>query len=66
MLISMNFEEEVLKEEGLLGKHVPIIRFEYSPLGCELKKQTTLQKKKYQGLDKVYEFDETISKNDRK
>ena len=45
---------------------VAIIKiFEYSPLGSQLKMQTDIAKK-YQRLDKVYEFDETINKNDRK
>ena len=29
-------------------------RFEYSPLGKELKVQTDIAKKQYQGLDKIY------------
>ena len=28
--------------------------------------QTDISKKQYQGLDKIYEFDETINKNDKK
>ena len=28
--------------------------FEYSPLGSELKKQTDIAKKQYQGLDKIF------------
>ena len=31
-----------------------INRFEYSPFGSELKKQTDIVKKRYQRLDKVY------------
>ena len=48
-----------------LGKVATIKRFEYSPLGSELEKQTDIAKKHYQKLDKVYEFDEAINKNDR-
>ena len=33
-------------------------RFEYSPLGKELKAQTDTEKKQYQTLDKIYETDE--------
>ena len=38
------------------------------PLGSELEKQTDITKKQYQGLDKVYKFDEkeddeTMNKN---
>ena len=32
----------------------------------ELKKQTDIANKQYQVLDKIYEFDETISKEDKK
>ena len=33
-------------------------RFEYSPLGSELKKQTNIVEKQCQGLNKIYEFNE--------
>ena len=52
----------VLLETGLLEKALTIKRFEYSLLGIELKKQTDIAKERYQGLDKVYEFD---NKEDR-
>ena len=59
--------EKVLPEKGVLEKAATIKRFEYSPLGSELKKQIDIaNKKQYQGLDKVYEFDGTISKDDKK
>ena len=32
--------EDILPEKGLLEKAATIKRFEYSPLGCEFKKQT--------------------------
>lgn len=47
----------VLLETGLLEKALTIKRFEYSLLGIELKKQTDIAKERYQGLDKVYEFE---------
>ena len=40
-------------------------RFEYSPLGKELKAQTDIAKKLYQKLDDTDEFDETINKKSR-
>ena len=36
--------EDVLSEKGLLEKAATIKRFEYSPLGKELKKQTDIAK----------------------
>ena len=48
--------EDALPEIGLLEKSAKIKRFEYSPLGCELKKQTDAVGKQYQALNKVYEF----------
>ena len=44
----------VLLETGQLEKAATIKRFEYSPLGIELKKQTDIAKERYQGLDEVY------------
>ena len=42
-------------------------RFEYSPLVNELKKQTDIAKKQYQGLNNVHrfnrDFDEVMKKN---
>ena len=40
-------------------------KFEYSPLGIELKKQTDIAKHQYQGLGKVYEFDGKTIKYDK-
>ena len=37
-------------------------RFEYSPLGKELKKQTGFAEKQYQKLDNTYEFDKIVKK----
>ena len=50
----------------MLEKAAPIKRFEYSPLGKELKALADIAKKQDQGLDKIYEFDETVDKNDKK
>ena len=44
---------EFLTGKGQLEKAATIKRFEYSPLGSELKKQTDIAKKQYQGLEKV-------------
>ena len=38
-------------------KAATIKKFEYLPIGSELKRQTDSAKKKYQVLHKVYEFD---------
>ena len=48
--------KDVLPEKGLLEKAATIKRFEYSPLGNELKKQTDIAKKQYQGQDKTFSF----------
>ena len=40
----------------MLVKAFAIKRFEYSSLGSNLKKQTDIAKKLYQGLDKVFSF----------
>ena len=58
--------EGVSPEKGLLEKAAAIKEFEYSPLGGELKNQNDIAKKQYQGLDKVYTFDETVNKDDQK
>ena len=42
----------------MLEKAATFKRFEYLPLGKELKAQTDIAKKQYQILDKIYEFDE--------
>ena len=49
--------KDVLPEKGLLEKAATIKRFQYSSLGNELKKQTDIAKKEYQGLDTIYECD---------
>ena len=52
-------DPEVLPEKLLTKKAATIKKF-------ELKKQTVIAKKQNQGLDKVYEFDGTKSKDDKK
>ena len=57
----------MLLEKDLLETAATIKRFEYSPLGSELKNKLTLQKKK--GISKIRQgvwIDEAINKNDRK
>ena len=53
----------VLPEKYLLEKVAALERSEYSPLGCELKKQTCIVEKQYQGLNKHFEPDKKNSKN---
>ena len=47
--------KDVLPEEKLLEKAAAIKRFEYSPLGKELKKQASVAENQYQKFDKVFE-----------
>ena len=42
----------------MLEKAVVIKRFEYIPLGKELKKQTSVSEKRYQKFDNVFESNE--------
>ena len=42
--------KDVVREKDLIEKAATIKRFEYSPLGSELKKQTSMAKKTVQGL----------------
>ena len=61
--------KDVLVEEDLLEKAATIKRFEYSPLGSELKKQTNNVKKNIKAISKIRQgvwIDEAINKNDRK
>ena len=55
-------EKDVVVEKDLLKRTASMKRFEYSSLGKDSKAQTDIAKKQYQGLDKIYEFDETINK----
>ena len=45
--------KDVLTEEYLLEKAAAIKIFEYSLVGSELKKQTNVAEKQYQGLNKI-------------
>ena len=45
----------VLSERKLLEKACTIKKFEYSPVGTEFRKQTSVAEKQYQKLDKVFE-----------
>ena len=57
-------DENILSGKGLTEKTAIIKRFEYSssPLSSELKNQTNIADKQYQGLDKDHEFDGKIKK----
>ena len=46
----------------MLEKAATMRRFEYYPLGKELKAETNLAKKQYQNSDNTFEFDEIIKK----
>ena len=48
--------KDVLPEKDLLEKDATMKRFEYSPLGKELKAQTDIAKKQYQKLDDTDEL----------
>ena len=54
--------KDVLPEKELLEKSAALTKFEYSPLGSELKKQIELAKKQYQKLDNTDEVDKIINK----
>ena len=47
-------------QKDLLEKASALKRFEYSPVGSELKKQTNVAEKQYQKLDSTYEDDKII------
>ena len=48
----------VVTEKDLLEKAATMKRFEYSPLGKELKKQTSVAKKQFQSFNKGFNHDE--------
>ena len=50
--------KDVLPQKDLLEKVATMKRFEYSLLGKELKKQTSVAEKQYQGLNKLFKPDE--------
>ena len=47
--------KNVLSEKYLPEKAATIKRFEYSPLGNELKKETSFAEKRYQKFENVFE-----------
>ena len=49
--------KDVLPEKDWLEKATALKRFEYSPLGKELKKQSSVAEKQYQDFDKVLNYD---------
>ena len=55
-------DKDVLPEKSLPEKAAALKRFEYSLLGKELKKQTSVAEKQYQKLDNTFEFDKIIKK----
>ena len=56
--------KDVLPEKNLLDKAATMKRFEYLPLGKELKAKTDIakKKKKHKKLDDTYELDKIIKK----
>ena len=54
--------KKVLPEKELLEKAAIMKRFEFSPLGKELKGQTDIAKQQYQKLYDTYEFDKIMKK----
>ena len=59
-------DKDILPEKDLLEKAAAIERFKYSPLGKELKKQSSVAEKQYQKLDNVFDKkEEEKTKNKR-
>ena len=52
-------DKDVLPEKELLEKTTALKRFEYSPLGKDLKAQTSVAEKQYQEFILTYTFLET-------
>ena len=52
--------KDALLEKHLLGKAATMKRFEYCPLGKELKAQTDIAKKQYQTLGSTFEVNKII------
>ena len=52
-------DKDVLPEKELLEKATVLKRFEYSPLGKDLKAQTSVAEKQYQEFILTYTFLET-------
>ena len=57
--------KDVSPEKSLLEKAATTKRFEYSPLGKELKAQTDIAKKQYQGFFKSDEKEATLKNYDK-
>ena len=57
--------KDVLSEKHLLEKAAAIKRFEYSPLGKELKKQTSVLEKQYQKFNNYFESDKNEENNEK-
>ena len=54
--------KDLLTEKDLPEKTATMARFEYSPLGTELKAQIDIVKKQHQKLDDTFDFDKIIEK----
>ena len=52
--------KDVLPEKDLLEKAATLKRFEYSPLGKELKMQTSVGEKQHQSFDKIFNHEEPV------
>ena len=50
--------KDILSEKYLLEKAAAIKKYEYSLLGSELKKQTSVAENQHQGLNKLFKSDE--------
>ena len=68
-LLSGNFSKyefltgkDVLPEKYLLDKATTMKRFEYHPLGKELKVKTDIAEEQYQTSDNTFDFDKIIEK----
>ena len=51
------------KKKDLLEKNDALKRFEHSPLRNELKKQTSIEEKQYQGLNMLFKSEKKKKKN---
>ena len=66
MLVNMNFWKDIWPEKDFLEKAATMERFEYLLLGKELKAQTDIEKKPYQKIGDIYEFDQYMALSDNK
>ena len=58
MLVNVNFNwQRSFSRKRLIIKAAALKKIEYSPLGKELKKQTSIAEKQYQALTKLFKFD---------